>query len=213
MLKNICTVLFVLFLSTNIYAQNKIAKKYIIVVALDAEVKNTGLEKFAPIVYTGVGKVNASIKLYEAILKHKPELVINYGTAGGLNDKSGLFYIDTFVQRDMDVRQLGFKRGVTPFQNDKLPEQKGIVLGTGDSFVTDPKKQLEGLELKVDLVDMEAFALNKVAEHLNVDFKSYKFVSDKADSDAADSWEKNVQKGAKLFKTVLEKNYGVSTLK
>ena len=41
--------------------------KYIIVTALEDEA--LGLEKYAPVIHTGIGKVNATIKLYEAILK------------------------------------------------------------------------------------------------------------------------------------------------
>ena len=206
------TFLLFLLLILPFHAYAKKNQKYILVVALEAEIPKAHLEQFAPIIYTGVGKVNAAIKLYEGILKYQPDLVINYGTAGSTKNKSGLFLIDTFVQRDMDVRALGFKRGVTPFANENLPLKKGIVLGTGDSFVTDTKKQLQGLEIELDLVDMEAYALYKVAQHLNVDFKSYKNVSDSANEEAANDWEANAAKGAKRFKKVLEKEYGISTL-
>jgi len=206
-------ILFCLiFLPLYLNAKTNESKSYIIVVALESEIPNANLEKYAPIVYTGVGKVNAAIKLYEAILKYKPELVINYGTAGSLKNKAGLFRVNTFIQRDMDVRALGFSRGVTPFANEKLPKIEGIVLGTGDSFVTNPKKQLEGLNVDLDLVDMEGFALNKVCEYLNIEFHSYKNVSDTANDDAANDWEKNAAKGAKTFKNLLEKKYGISNL-
>lgn len=207
-------LLFSLLFSTALSADNNSEKKYIIVAALESEtdVQNSHLDKFAPIVYTGVGKVNAAIKLYEAILKYHPDLVINYGTAGSIDEKSGLFHIDTFVQRDMDVRPLGIERGITPFENDKLPKAKGVVLGTGDSFVTDPKKQLEGLNIHLNLVDMEGFALKKVCQHLGVQFESYKHVSDNASSGASDDWKKNVAKGVHLFKEILQKEYGYSAL-
>ncbi|MCP3924679.1 MAG: 5'-methylthioadenosine nucleosidase [Desulfobacterales bacterium] len=189
-------------------------QKYIIVVAMKSEIAASGIDKYAPVIYTGLGKVNAAIKLYEAILDYKPELVINYGTAGAVKKGvSGLFHVETFVQRDMDVRALGFKRGVTPFSNRKLPKIKGIVLGTGDSFVTNTKKQLEGLTVRIDLVDMEGYALKEVADHMKIQFKCYKNVSDSADSKAKDDWEKNIIKGAKLFKKVLNEKYGVSKLK
>ena len=108
-------------------------KKYIIVAALEQETPD--LINFAPVVHTGIGKVNASIKLYEAILHYQPNLVINYGTAGSVSGKAGLLKVETFIQRDMDVRGLGFERGITPFEEtDTLPEPKGIVLASGDSF-------------------------------------------------------------------------------
>ena len=51
--------------------------KTIFVAALKEETPE--LSKFY---HTGVGKINASIKLMELIYLHKPTHVINYGTAG-----------------------------------------------------------------------------------------------------------------------------------
>ena len=185
--------------------------KYIIVAALEMETPQ--LDKFAPVIHTGVGKLNAAIKLYEAILFYKPELVINYGTAGTVSGKTGLLKIDTFVQRDMDVRGLGVPRGVTPFENnDKLPGANGIVLASGDSFVTDSERHLEGLDIKIDLIDMEAYALHKVCEHHKTQFDCYKYVTDSTDDDASDDWQENVAKGAELFVTLLKEHYGYSVL-
>lgn len=186
-------------------------QKYIIVAALDKETPN--LEQFAPVIHTGVGKVNAAISLYEAILFHKPELVINYGTAGTVSGKSGLLKIDTFVQRDMDVRGLGVPRGVTPFEDDeKLPKAEGIILASGDSFVTDSDLHLEGLDIPIDLIDMEAFALHKVCEHHDTKFDCYKYVTDSTDDEASTDWLENVAKGANLFIEVLNQQYGKSLL-
>ena len=55
--------------------------------------------------HTGVGKINASIKLMELINEHNPTQVINYGTAGSLKQEiNGLVECTTFVQHDMDAR-------------------------------------------------------------------------------------------------------------
>ena len=188
-----------------------ISSKYIIVAALEMETPE--LEQFAPVIHTGVGKLNAAIKLYEAILFHQPELVINYGTAGSVGDKHGLLKVDTFIQRDMDVRGLGVPRGVTPFENNqKLPDVKGVVLASGDSFVTDSERHLEGLDIKIDLIDMEAYALHKVCEHHNIAFECYKYVTDSTDEDASEDWTENVAKGAELFINTLKTQFGYSTL-
>ena len=184
--------------------------KYLIVAAL--EVETPELEQFAPVVHTGVGKINAAIKLYEAILFYKPDLVVNYGTAGAVGNKSGLLKVDTFVQRDMDVRGLGVPRGVTPFEDEQLPTANGIVLASGDSFVTDSELHLEGLDIPIDLIDMEGFALYKVCKHHSIQFDCYKYVSDNTDTEASTDWKENVAKGANLFLKVLEKEYGHSSL-
>ncbi|MCK5901944.1 MAG: hypothetical protein KAG28_02250 [Cocleimonas sp.] len=184
--------------------------RYLIVAALEVETPH--LEQFAPIVHTGVGKLNAAIQLFEALLFYKPDLVINYGTAGAVSHQSGLLKVDTFIQRDMDVRGLGVPRGLTPFTDEKLPEAKGIVLASGDSFVTNAKQQLEGLKIAVDLIDMEAFALHKVCQHHQTAFECYKYVTDNTDDEASSDWENNVAKGADLFAEQLKQVYGLSLL-
>ncbi|MCK5726019.1 MAG: hypothetical protein KAH22_04225 [Thiotrichaceae bacterium] len=184
--------------------------RYLIVAALEQE--TAGLESFAPLIHTGIGKLNAAIKLYQAIIKYQPDCIINYGTAGSVSGHSGLLKVDTFIQRDMDARGLGVARGITPFENESLPEAKGIVLASGDSFVTHSAQQLEGLNIKVDLIDMEGFALHKVCQHHQVDFECYKYVTDNTDEEASNDWLSNVAKGAVLFAEVLKQDYGRSLL-
>lgn len=205
-------ILSILLVPMLAYGSGTTGHKYIIVAALEQETANAELEQYAPIVYTGVGKVNAAINLYDAILKYQPDLVINYGTAGSVNGKTGLYHIDTFIQSDMDTRPLGTPRGVTPFSGEQLPEANGIVLATGDSFMVDAKRQLEGLTVRIDLVDMEGYALNKICDHLNVEFHCYKNVSDSANSEANEDWSNNVSNGVTLFKDMLHNKYGVSQL-
>jgi adenosylhomocysteine nucleosidase len=69
----------------------------------------------------------------------------------------------------------------------------GVSLGTGDHFVTTPP------ELMTDIVDMEAYALAKVARLYEVHFQCWKYISDNANDDAADHWAENVAKGARAF--------------
>ena len=122
----------------------------LILVAVEEELSVKDLPEFQ-IHYTGVGKINASIKTLEIIRDYSPTQVINYGTAGSLNKKlKGLVEVTQFFQRDMDATPLGFKIGQTPF--DEIEEinfdSNGYSCGTGDSFVTQMPK------LKTDLVDM-----------------------------------------------------------
>ena len=138
--------------------------------------------------------------------------MLNYGTAGGLTDLLGLHKVAHFVQIDMDVRALDFPRGVTPLTGEELPVKTGLVLGTGDSFITNAEKQLEGLGVEIDLVDMEGYALNKVCQHHGVDFEAYKYISDSADETAGDDWKGSVKSGTHLFIKLLEDKYKKSQL-
>lgn len=149
-------------------------------------------------IFTGVGKVNAAMRLTEAIIKHKPHIVINYGSAGSIGPVSGLVKCGTFVQLDMDVSGLGFERYHTPFDplGGSLHFCDGATCGTSDKFVTDG---LAGHTAKVDLVDMEAYALAKVCKTLGVNFVSYKWISDGANGDSITDWEQNQALGYDAF--------------
>ena len=147
--------------------------------------------------HIGVGKVNATYNLTKLIHEHNPSEVINYGTAGTIKKElSGLVEVTKFYQRDMDVRGLlDIKLGETPFDdiNEILNFNEGYSCGTGDSFVN---KQIE---MDVDLVDMEAYALAKVCKLEGIKFRCFKYISDNADDSASIDWIENCKKGAKLF--------------
>ena len=152
--------------------------------------------------FTGVGKINATYNLKRIIDKYKPSEVINFGTAGSLKKNlKGIIECTKFYQRDMDVSSLmDFKIGQTPFDNinEIINSNDGYSCGSGDNFVT--KK----IEIDVDVVDMEAYALAKVCKLENITFRCFKFISDNADEDAGNDWIKNCEKGAKLFKHKLQ---------
>jgi len=148
------------------------------------------------IVYTGVGKINAAMTLCDAIAKYQPQQVVNYGSAGALRPGlSGLHIVTRFLQRDMDVRALGFALGQTPFEDDIEISTKGegLSCSSGDQFVSAPP------EIASDLVDMEAYALAKICRQKAIDFHCFKFISDNADGDAAGDWSQHLATGAKLF--------------
>jgi adenosylhomocysteine nucleosidase len=160
------------------------------------------------IYYTGVGKVNATILAMLAAANPECEAIINFGTAGALEEKysGNLLRVGIVRQRDMDARPQA-DLGVTPFEEtdfkgDIKISDSGIILGTGDSFVTSKP------ELESHLVDMEGYAIAKVAGVLNKPIYIMKYASDMADENAAADWEANQSKGAELFLKYLKENHG-----
>ena len=156
--------------------------------------ETVGLNNFY---HVGVGKINATYNLIKLIQEHKPSEIINYGTAGAIKKElSGIVECTKFYQRDMDVRNLlNLKLGETPFDNinEIINSDEGFSCGSGDSFVN---KQIE---MDLDLVDMEAYALAKVCKLEGINFRCFKFISDNADENATYDWIENCKKGAKLF--------------
>ena len=170
-----------------------------IVSALREEVR--GLNE--SVVFTGVGKINATKKLERQFGKSSfrlPDLVINYGTAGKTTESlsvGNLYEVGKFVQRDMMVTELGFKEYETPFDATYIIEngRSDLTCGTGDSFWTPKNKK------NFEIVDMEAYALAKVCQDYGVKFRCFKFISDGGNPD---EWKENVSKGSVLFANKLK---------
>jgi adenosylhomocysteine nucleosidase len=199
--------------NTNLMGYGNIKKKTLIVCALEIETQGQ-LEGY-DVLYTGVGKVNATYKLTQKFGKHGSfvpyDLIINYGTAGSRKiKKKTLVDCTKFIQRDMDVTGLGFMRGETPFEDkppitiestsEFNPIGRKATCGSGDNFVED-RSQYYG-----EVVDMEAYALAKVCHYYNVPFISFKYITDGADEQAHEDWEANLADGIIEFKEkVLDK--------
>ena len=176
--------------------------KRLFVAALKEEVPDLNFFYF-----TGVGKINATYHLTQLVLEHRPDEVINFGSAGSLRKNiSGLIECTQFYQRDMDARGLmNLKLGQTPFDSihEIIISKDGYKCGSGDSFVQSK------IEMDVDVVDMEAYALAKICKLQNISFKCFKFISDNADESAKDDWLENCKKGSQLFLKLAKKNYWV----
>jgi adenosylhomocysteine nucleosidase len=179
-----------------------------IIVVMALRVESSGVFEAAevPVLYCGVGKVNAAIALTEELSRyahrgHDMPLVVNFGSAGSRCHASGtLVACHEFVQRDMDVRALGFALGVTPYDEapsrlsfDPLFPLPAAICGSGDSFATADS------DVDCAVVDMEAYALAKVCWHENAGFACVKYVTDGADTSAANDWQRNVHKAAEEF--------------
>jgi adenosylhomocysteine nucleosidase len=172
----------------------------VVIVALEDELDSKLLSSHIPVIYSGIGKVNASIATFKAILAFNPRLIINYGTVGKISkDLSGLITIGSVVQRDMIAEPLA-PRGTVPFSkkpNSHSSILEGHLCGTGDSFVTEQDPWL--IQNRIDVVDMELFAIASVAHEHQVDWISYKFISDEANEASGKEWSKQVNQGQQLF--------------
>jgi adenosylhomocysteine nucleosidase len=155
---------------------------------------------------TGIGKVSAAYELTKQITKNRPGLIINLGSAGSDAFKKGdLVCCTRFVQRDMDVRGLGFQLYETPLSGIapvleygmKLKDLPEGVCGTGDSF------EMNHLAPDYNVVDMEAYSLAWVAMKEKIPFLCLKYISDGADGAAADDWTEQVHLAAAAFKKLL----------
>jgi adenosylhomocysteine nucleosidase len=179
--------------------------RLLVACALPLELGTEPLPGDHPVVWTGVGKVNAAIALTQAIAQHRPQLVVNVGTAGRVGGQAeGLVEVARVIQRDMVAEPLA-PRGHTPM--DATPATlhsvlgQGLVCATGDSFVTqaDPWLQTQG----VHLVDMELFAVALACHRHGVGWRAFKYVTDEADASAGLDWASQVRDGQQRFRALL----------
>ena len=178
--------------------------KFAAIVALPAEMPRELWPFEEPLIYSGVGKINAAFTTTQVIQDYKPDLIINFGTAGSLKDSiGGLVEVNKVVQRDFNAEPLA-PRGSVPF--DEFPNELfsgfgNVVCGTGDTFVRTKESWLKSNG--VDLVDMELFAIAKVCEHLITPWRSFKFITDYVNTSSETDWEVNLIQAPNSFIEVI----------
>jgi len=192
-------------------------KKEDILIVCALELETQGEIDDYNVLYTGVGKVNATFGLsnYLAMCDEEtlPKLIINFGTAGSRDLKIGeLVDCKKFLQRDMDCQPLGFQHGQTPYEDDvpimlEFPDVKfnpvnkhfrgwGFICGSGDNFVTNMNKEIDSVEV----FDMESYAYAKVCHLYEIEYISFKYVTDNVNGKSPDDWVTNCKNGAIKFK-------------
>lgn len=146
------------------------------------------------LIVCGVGKVNAAIGATIALTLYSPEAILNFGVAGGLNEKTSLcavYAIDKAVQFDFDLTQLNggkigtldeYTENYLSFATHPLSLEKRA-LGSSDRF-NDSRADYELLTktLKADIRDMEGAAILQAAKSAGVKAFSVKAISDVAGS-------------------------------
>lgn len=188
----------------------------LLVMALPLESQGVFERAGLSVLYTGIGKVNATYALTRRLAEYVHAAVplphvINFGTVGSRRHPTGtILECNAFIQRDMDVTGLGVPLGVTPFEEiparlefppifSQLPRG---VCGSGDSFV------MSEAAMECDVVDMEGYALAKVCWLERVPFSSAKYVTDGADHAAGQDWQSNLKLAADQFLALYRQLFG-----
>lgn len=176
------------------------------VFALESEAINEFEDK--NVLFSGVGKVNATYQLTKRIGEYKPSIIVNLGSAGSSKfARESIVCCTQFIQRDMDATMIGCKKYATPFSSKEAVLQNGYdipflekgICGTGDNFEVGHQTS------DYDVIDMEAYALAYVAAQEDIPFLCLKYISDGADDSAAEEWDVMVHKAAKILREVLNK--------
>ena len=164
------------------------------------------------LVLSGIGKVNAALST-ALVLQHRPDFVINTGSAGGLG--SGLKVGDVVIgtqtaHHDVDVTAFGYAIGHVPrmparFESDPAlcaaaekaaaafehaAVHRGLIV-SGDQFVHSSESVAEVRRHFPDAqaVEMEAAAIAQSCHRFGVPFVVVRAISDLADEEADTSFE------------------------
>ena len=152
------------------------------------------------IVYTGIGKINATRAITDLCVRNEYEFVqplrrkknlhiVNVGCAGShTTGVRTLIKFNAFIQRDMDARQFNYERYRTPEQvkwiigGDDLDHDLTVVCATGDN--ANGYSETSDEVPAFDAVDMEAYAFAHVCAYYGVKFTCYKWITDLAAEDS-----------------------------
>jgi adenosylhomocysteine nucleosidase len=158
------------------------------------EEESAGLPADAEVLHLGVGKVQAAAALSSHLARHphRPDLVVNLGTAGGLHGQptGTVIEVASVAQHDFDHAGVcAFVGRPLPGGPIALPGPDGATgrLVTGDRLITDSRERAR-LADQADLVDMEGYAVAAVCERLGVPVWLVKAVSDGADGTTLTGW-------------------------
>lgn len=166
----------------------------LLVVALEEEAQHLHLSQW-PVLVTGVGKVCAASALSAVLARQRPSRLINLGTAGALRDDlHGTHVVGRVLQHDFNDQAIHALTGQR-FGAEIDLGVAGPVLASGDLFV-DGAAERARLASVADLVDMEGYAVAKVARDFGLDVTLVKQISDRAGEGAGRTWREAVDECA-----------------
>ncbi len=172
-----------------------------------------------------IGTQTATLAAFMAMEAHRPDVVISAGTAGGFRSRGGeigTVYLSTepLVFHDRRIGIPGFTEyGVGSYPTAGTPEMAAAIgalpglVTTGDSLDA-PSIDMERMNATGAVAkDMEAAAVARIAEHLDIGFVALKSITDIVDTDAdtPEEFVRNLQRASMLLAQTLPRL--VSTLR
>lgn len=165
---------------------------------------------------SGIGKSLSAAATGHLIEHHQVDLLINLGTAGGINKEVGDIVVATSAFfHDVDVTAFNYAKGQLPGEVQvfsslaspirvesiiALAAELGIsvksgTIATGDQFIADLSyvEQLKALHPSVGALDMEAASVALICSKYQKPFLLIKKISDQADSSATQSFQDELE--------------------
>ena len=151
--------------------------------------------------YSGVCKVNAAIASQILIDVFGTNLIINSGTAGGMNPNLELF--DTVISTEVCYHDVAPERSKAAVK--KIEPAGNVFWGrmvTGESFITDEGRQKINDEYAPFTVDMETASIAHVCYVNGIPFISIRCVTDTDVCRGICNFEENCAKASMIAKNI-----------
>ncbi len=183
----------------------------------------------AVVAVAGVGKVNAAVCAQSMILTYSPDMIINAGVAGGLDDSlkiGDIVVADKVAEHDMDTTPIGDPKGfisgldtvymecdkdITDALIAAAKELDGVnvlrgVIASGDQFIcNDTERNRIKSEFNAAAAEMEGASIGHVSVMNSVPFGVLRSVSDCANGDSVTDYPTFAKKAAEnSVKIILE---------
>lgn len=175
------------------------------------------------VLFSGVCKVNAAIATQILIDTYHVNIIINAGTAGGMNPKLEIF--DTVISTEVAYHDVApniltefhpwletvfFKAdqgllNLTKMAVDKLGQNYKVYwerMVTGEAFVADEGRQKINEQFEPLTVDMETASIAHVCYVNNIPFISIRCITDTATHSGTGHFEENCEKAASIAKDI-----------
>lgn len=175
------------------------------------------------VLFSGVCKVNAAIATQILIDTYHVNIIINAGTAGGMNQNLEIF--DTVISTEVAYHDVApniltefhpwletvfFKAdqgllNLTKMAVDKQEQNYKVYWGrmvTGEAFIADEGRQMINEQFEPLTVDMETASIAHVCYVNNIPFISIRCITDTATHSGAGRFEENCEKAAMIAKDI-----------
>ena len=175
------------------------------------------------VLFSGVCKVNAAIATQILIDTYHVNIIINAGTAGGMNEKLEIF--DTVISTEVAYHDVApniltefhpwletvFFRAdqellnLTKVAVNKLEQNYKVYWGrmvTGETFIADEGRQKINEQFEPLSVDMETASIAHVCYVNSVPFISIRCITDTATHSGTGHFEENCDKAAMIAKDI-----------
>ncbi len=171
------------------------------IVALREEVSHMEQINGCPIVFSGVGKINAALAAYELISMGHTE-IINIGSCGSKKHHLGEIIQVGKVYQDIDATPIS-PYGLTPFEEEshfiELDDTSAHSCFTTDYFydhlqMDKYSSSYINMVNSCSVFDMELYGIAKTCKRFGVKLSAYKWVSDDGDFS---KWAENCEISAK----------------